>query len=220
MRPEFIERSAFREWMKPHQMNKYLMVDGIQASSYVARCYRMGDPIRSRFNNHLAHYRVLDVVARARARGHTISLPKKKQILDDIAHLEHKKQQLEDQVAERKHHLALSISSSRLTGATLLSEAEILAGAMALPATSAVYFLIQGNRVVYVGPAANVHKRLGEHKDKEFDRFACIPCHREQLDVLESLYIHALRPALNGKWHNAVGMHAPLRLDALMGHNT
>lgn len=52
---------------------------------------------------------------------------------------------------------------------------------------------------------------------KRFDGFAYVPCDPENLNVLESLYIHALRPILNGKSAGGrVGMCAPMRLDQLL----
>lgn len=81
----------------------------------------------------------------------------------------------------------------------LLSEREIYNASVRLPPKTGVYFLMRGKRVVYVGQSTNLYARLARHQEeKEFDRFAHIPCAPEELDALEALYIHLLKPELNG----------------------
>jgi hypothetical protein len=60
-----------------------------------------------------------------------------------------------------------------------------------------------------------VYARISQHHDKLFDSFAFIPCEKNLLDSLESLYIHVLRPSLNGNMHG--GKQAPLSLNKLIG---
>jgi len=102
-----------------------------------------------------------------------------------------------------------------LTNKNLLSEADIVRAANTWQLATGVYFLIDSNRVVYVGQSVNVYARIASHGDKVFDSFAFIPCDKKALDGLESLYIHILRPALNGNVHGA--KHAPMSLDKLIG---
>ena len=52
--------------------------------------------------------------------------------------------------------------------------------------------------------------------NKRFDRYAFVPCAVDALDRLESLYIHCLRPRLNGNQRNDAKC-APIALDALIG---
>ena len=101
-----------------------------------------------------------------------------------------------------------------LTSKVLLSEAEIVSAANPYELATGVYFLIDGDKVVYVGQSVNVYTRISEHHDKLFDSFAFIPCEREMLNALESLYIHVLRPPLNGNQHG--GKQAPLSFNKLM----
>ena len=101
-----------------------------------------------------------------------------------------------------------------LTSKVLLSEAEIVSAANPYELATGVYFLVNGNKVVYVGQSVNVYTRISEHHDKLFDSFAFIPCKREVLNTLESLYIHVLRPPLNGNQHG--GKQAPLSLNKLI----
>jgi hypothetical protein len=217
MRPEFMPADKFRAYLTRNELNKYARVDGIMAASYVARCEFEGRPIPHQIYQGSKRWRLLDVVARARANGHIIQPAYKAELKLDIDALLAQRAELSAEVASLKHALSLNTVSKNLTGATLLNESEIVAGKMDLPLCSGIYFLIRSDRVVYVGQSVKVYARVLEHlASKEFDGFAFIPCPAKSLDVLESLYIHSLRPELNGKWQNSTGMHAPLRLDALL----
>ena len=120
--------------------------------------------------------------------------------------------ELKRKVLER-HELS-DKTALTLTSKVLLSEAEIVSAANPYELATGVYFLIGGNKVVYVGQSVNVYTRVSEHHDKLFDSFAFIPCEREMLNTLESLYIHVLRPPLNGNQHG--GKQAPLSLNKLI----
>lgn len=75
----------------------------------------------------------------------------------------------------------------------------------ALPANESlsigfVYFLINDGEVVYVGQTIHLMPRIASHKrDKDFDSYNFIECKASELDLIESFYIHALSPRLNGK---------------------
>jgi hypothetical protein len=101
-----------------------------------------------------------------------------------------------------------------LTSKVLLSEAEIVRAANPYELATGVYFLVGGDKVVYVGQSVNVYARIAYHTDKVFDSFAFIPCDKDMLNSLESLYIHVLRPPLNGDMHG--GKQAPLSLNKLI----
>lgn len=96
-----------------------------------------------------------------------------------------------------------------------MTGAEIVASSAPWSNVCGIYFLIRGKEVVYVGQSIEVHSRICKHK-KEFDSYAYIECDRKMLDRLESLYIHVLRPALNGIYSNGRAA-SPLRLDQLLG---
>ena len=102
-----------------------------------------------------------------------------------------------------------------LTGKTLLREEEIVNAANTWELATGVYFLIDSGKVVYVGQSVNIYARIASHHDKVFDSFAFIPCNKKTLDSLESLYIHILRPALNGNMQDA--KRAPVPLGKLIG---
>lgn len=113
---------------------------------------------------------------------------------------------------------ALSSLSHRLTGNSLLDEGEIVKSSSEWGTQSGIYFLIHGKKVVYVGQSVNIYARVAAHKhDKKiFDRFAYVPCPPVLMDKLESLYIHCLKPSLNGTQLNGVKC-APIQLKDLLG---
>jgi len=123
---------------------------------------------------------------------------------------------LENRLAALTRHEEMGRTALRLTSRALLRTEEIVAQAMPCTLTSGVYFLVYGDEVVYVGQSRSVFARVSSHVDKTFDRFAFVPCSHAMLDQLESLYIHVLRPKLNGNICNREKV-APLRLDELFG---
>lgn len=62
-----------------------------------------------------------------------------------------------------------------------------------------VYFLVAGERVIYVGQSVNVFSRVGSHlESKVFDRAFYLPLPNAELDLVESAFISWLAPPLNG----------------------
>lgn len=100
-------------------------------------------------------------------------------------------------------------------GDGLLDEAALVEAAAPWSDLCGVYFLIAGGRVRYVGQARQVYARLATHaREKEpFDQVAIVECDANQLDVIESLYIHRLRPEWNAK--RGQTMVAPMRASDL-----
>lgn len=123
---------------------------------------------------------------------------------------------LERRLDELERMETMTAVSAAVTGKALLRADEIAAAALPWAKASGVYFLLDGDEVVYVGQAVNVYSRIGQHTDKRFDRYAFVPCAVDALDMLESLYIHCLRPRLNGNQRNDAKC-APIALDTLIG---
>jgi len=105
--------------------------------------------------------------------------------------------------------------ANKVSGNTLLRENEIVAVSKPWQQFIGVYFLIDNGKIVYVGQSVNVYSRIAQHHQKKFDSFAVLPCQKTELDVLESLYIHVLRPLLNS---NDTTTFAPMSLQKLMQH--
>jgi hypothetical protein len=123
---------------------------------------------------------------------------------------------LRRELAELEAHKAESEMAMSLTGKRLLTADEIVSRAAPWLPKCGIYFLIRGDRVIYVGQSTNLFSRITTHQaSKEFDRFAYIECPRDALDVLESLYIHVLSPPLNGRNHDG-SRSAPVPLMKLM----
>ncbi|EGA2709566.1 TPA: GIY-YIG nuclease family protein [Klebsiella pneumoniae] len=110
----------------------------------------------------------------------------------------------------------MSVVSAELTGKTLLMPHEIAATALPWKHATGVYFLLDGDEVVYVGQSLNVYSRISSHPVNNFNRYAFVPCAVEALDKLESLYIHLLRPKLNGRKPDG-SPFAPLAINSLIG---
>ncbi len=64
---------------------------------------------------------------------------------------------------------------------------------------SGVYFLIDKNRIVYVGQSANFEERLHDHRvrAKVWDRYYFIECPAEDLAAVERMYIDHFCPKYN-----------------------
>lgn len=94
-------------------------------------------------------------------------------------------------------------------GRRLATKAGIIAAAKTIPFQPCIYFLVKDGEIVYIGQSISLIQRIGDHLwAKDFDSVAYMPCEQGHLDYVESLYIHAFQPALNG--------HAPVRLSDLI----
>ena len=216
MRPNFIQRDIFRAYITPTVMNKHIRVDGILAASYISKMGKSSRPIKCYEQHGVRLWRIIDVVARANAEGHDVTPSRLVELRMDVEFLEARKSQLEKEIGVTKHRIEADILSQAISGATLLDERDIVAGMISDFQCSGVYFLIKGHRVVYVGQATNVFRRVSDHAGaKDFDGFTFISCKPESLNAIESLYIHYLKPQLNGRLPNGRGFYAPLRLDEL-----
>ena len=206
------------EWMKTSQLNKLFLIDGILPSSYIARCLRRDYmPLREKTKNGQKFYIIADFIDAAVKDGLSFTPPIKKEISLSIDELKRERDFLISQISSLKHELALSKISNQLTGKTLLSENDILQSCNPLPMVTGIYFLIDVNKVVYVGQSVNIFSRVSQHFNdkKQFTSFAYIVCEKNILDKMESLYIHLLKPKLNGLLNNGI-VCAPLSLDFLL----
>jgi len=186
------------------------MVDDIKPTSYIAREERRGRPLPTRESSIGKHWRMIDLWARARASGHEVRpIPK------PMAWRDHPLSHFEEMEAHRI--VGLQRRSLSLTDKRLLREKEIVdaAGtASEFAPICGVYFLVELDRVVYVGQSTNIAMRLTGHSGKKYSKVVYIECARERLDALESLYIYLLQPPLNGGGNR--GVAAPMSLSALL----
>jgi hypothetical protein len=125
-------------------------------------------------------------------------------------------ERLEKKLSELKKVDLFQTASAKIINKILLTGDEIVKFSRSWSEEVGVYFLIDNNEVVYVGQSVNIFSRISQHKiDKKFDKYAFVPCSKESLDKLESLYIHFLRPRLNGRHKDNV-ISAPLTLEKLL----
>lgn len=111
---------------------------------------------------------------------------------------------------------AIQTLAAALTGKELLSEKQIAGMSVPVPpARCGVYFLLRKGRVVYVGQSTHIDARVADHRKaawRVFDSFSYILCEKDQLNTLESLYIHLFLPEENGHVGKSNKIHAPIGL--------
>jgi hypothetical protein len=127
---------------------------------------------------------------------------------------------LERRLTELRAQEAYSLSHPGGSNKRLLYLEEILSAARPWDAVVGVYFLVAKGELVYVGQSTSVLQRIGTHaqtKTKPFDSWAYVPCAVEDLNTMESLYIHFLRPPMNGRTRpGSEEMSAPMPLNKLL----
>ena len=175
--------------------------------SLIAKVEKLGSPIKHRVHNGSKCYRALDVIARARAECLEVKPTGGELERQNIVELRRTRIALGQEVKELEtlksavtHTLDSSVLSESLTGKAMVYASEIVARSVPYENQCGVYFLVASERVVYVGQSVQIGTRLSDHaKTKDFDRYTYIACSKEKLDVLESLYIHALNPEYQGR---------------------
>lgn len=71
---------------------------------------------------------------------------------------------------------------------------------------SFIYFLLDGNEVIYVGQTKRGLIRPLSHTDKVFDRVEILYCEEKYLDITEDKYITKYLPIHNKTMNTAYGM--------------
>lgn len=206
-----IPREEWRKPMTASRMDKFLTIDGGLASSFVATRARKGRPVRvfgtivgTRAGPHIIskQYRILDVLAAAKADGHSVKRDRNTQVRVDYdaindALLKAKKElaDCERQLAQSKQLAAVLETPGLMRVASevgIANETQIIAAARSFENQSGIYFLVKADKVVYVGQSVNVPARVATHRSqgvKDFDAAAFIPAPKSKLDALETLYI-------------------------------
>ena len=223
--PSCVPKEHRRSWVSVGIINKWFTVGGLQALSYIARAERSGNPIRHSIHNGSKLYRALDVIARARAEcmeiDQTATALKKAGRLELSKVRSELEKEVQDLKSKSSHEIKMNLLSDTLTGKYMLDVNEIVAKSAPFKSKCGVYFLIQDGQVVYVGQSVSVETRIRDHANnkyeiKVFDRYAYIPCEKQQLDVLESLYIHALNPKYQGRQSSQRYPAAPFSFPQLL----
>lgn len=113
---------------------------------------------------------------------------------------------------KREHYASALNLHKHITGYALLDKNKIFKLSMDLPIITGVYFLILKGTIVYVGQSVNIFQRVGVHASAQkikFDKYYYLECKAEYLNILESIYIHKIKPPQNGYYFNGL-KQAPL----------
>jgi hypothetical protein len=137
-----------------------------------------------------------------------VSREKRKAVLSDLNQaIKEKKQKLiarrlKDFQAEGealKNEVVIT-AGKRILGPEFLDIEDIVETASKYKPVIGIYFLILDRKVVYIGQSINITSRIGHHFGVyQFDSYSFIECGTEELDLLESVYIQAYLPPLNGR---------------------
>jgi predicted house-cleaning noncanonical NTP pyrophosphatase (MazG superfamily) len=221
--PNFIDRNILDKKMTAGGMAKIFRIGDMHVTSYIQSLKAKEHPINfevvehngGRGYKHL--YLVRDVIQNAINRNleikkpHVIEQAEYRQILSqqhgslltDIADLQEIKDQLVSEVDMLMGNLTDIAPILEQTKFNLLPKSAIVEKSKTYGDACGVYFLIKDDEIVYIGQSINIASRVASHKDKDFDSMSFVACQKEELDILESLYILAYQPALNGS--SAVG---------------
>lgn len=66
-----------------------------------------------------------------------------------------------------------------------------------MPEICGVYVLYDHDEIVYIGKSKNVHRRILEHRDKEFTHFKIIEVDSDNYSKLERILIEEFFPVYN-----------------------
>jgi hypothetical protein len=223
-RPEFIpedwwERDANPRWLNAFgriaEINRFGKPQTILVSSYIARCKQ--NPIE----NNDGMYKLKNVIARVLADNLTIVPPEIETLRSTVRDQQQEIERLQALVADNSkelHELKCLNAVIQLTGKRLPDKKYILAHTIPNPGTqTGIYFLVKDDDIVYVGQSTDFQWRLAIHLyKKDFDSMAFLPCKEDDLDIIESGYIHRFEPRQNGRRANGL-MNAPISWHELMG---
>lgn len=220
----YLSGFSSKEMLKVSELKKIFSVGGMSPDGWISKMDRLGCPLKVyKGADGVRRFRVGEIVARARARNAEIGPPqqKKQSERSSIPYFEIQK----GKARTDRHELEVAELSRLLTARSLRQEHEIVRKAKAVEKEMlcGVYFLVSGDRVVYVGQSTNVYSRVNTHLSdtrKIFDSWCFIRCERRMLDVLESLYIHFLQPSQQGKIGQSDQLSTPLTMDELFNRVT
>ena len=109
--------------------------------------------------------------------------------------------EIETLQAKKEHYQEINKFSAlayKITGKSVYYANHIVDASVPWENSCGVYFLIQDLEIVYIGQSVEIFNRINQHTGKKFNRVAYVACEKQNLNVLESLYIHLFRPKLNG----------------------
>lgn len=216
--PDFIDRNFLNQRLTTTAISKLFSVGGMAASSYISRLKREGcelDFIRedcSNIHGFRNLYLVSDVVQSAINNNMVLAPPKSaaikefsegltlthRRLSDDIDRLKRIKRDLLKEIDLMNGNLSDIAPVLSQTRFSLVPESALIEKSLSYGDACGVYFLIKDMAIVYIGQSINIASRITQHRDKEFDSVSYVACEKSEMDILESLYILAYKPPLNG----------------------
>lgn len=160
------------------------------------RVYRLSDVLIAAVNNN-AVFQVTDEKHKDDILR-TFSW-QEKELLRKVEWLKKEKERLLKEVDFLSGNLSDISPVLKQTNFSLVPISEIVRKSSSYGNVCGVYFLIKNSEIVYIGQSINIAARITSHKDKDFDSVSYVTCRRSELDILESLYIIAYNPVLNGE---------------------
>ena len=143
------------------------------------------------------------------------NIKKREDAKDEIRFFKKEIALLKAQKEELELELNQGMILARLVNQRFYCESKILESSISYDGLSGVYFLINDNKIIYIGQSKNVFARIHTHSmTKKFNKIAWVNCELKHLDIIESFYIHAFRPELNG-CKNEEEKSAPLSVEKL-----
>ena len=201
--PEGLRHLKPSMYMSQREMESEFTIGGMKPSSFIYRCKRTGRPCTEYRDGTRKRYRLGELAAKARALSmpiHTIQKPSK-----DGRRVKHPQQEV-----------ICAEASKAMISKRMLTESQIVAKAAKINVIGVcgVYFLVRRGKVEYVGQSINVNARIATHiqSGKTFDEWCYIPCSPQNLNLIESLYIHALKPPGNGYFKGTSHPVAPMSI--------
>lgn len=216
--PEFIDRSLLEQRLTTTAISKLFSIGGMAAGSYIYKMKREGFEITyikedcDNVHGFRNLYLVKDVLQSALDKNMAIAPPKstaakevsdkltltQRRLNNDIQKLKKIKSDLSKELKLMTGDLSDIAPVLGQTKFSLVSESDLIEKSLSYGDACGVYFLIKDKVIVYIGQSINIASRITQHRDKEFDSVSYVACEKSELDILESLYILAYKPPLNG----------------------
>lgn len=217
--PDFIDASKLDCEFTCTALDKMLKINGSRVTSFINKRANNKEPIDHRQVPHYSQrgfkrvYRLRDVLAAALNNSNELQPTDEKQkddfvknlswqergLVKEVARLEDKKKVLLKEIDFLSGNLSDISPVLKQTNFSLVPVSEIVRKSSNYGNVCGVYFLIKDSEIVYIGQSINIAARITSHKDKKFDSVSYVTCKRSELDILESLYIIAYNPVLNGE---------------------
>lgn len=217
--PDFIDASKLDCEFTCTALDKMFKINKTRVTGFIRRMENTKNPIPCREVPHYSPqgfkrvYRLSDVLLAVASDNAALQATdeqrkdkmlqtftwQEKELLRKVEELKKEKERLLKEVDFLSGNLSDISPVLKQTNFCLVPISEIVRKSSSYGNVCGVYFLIKDSQIVYIGQSINIAARITSHKDKDFDSVSYVTCRRSELDILESLYIIAYNPILNGE---------------------